>query len=105
MTDRSAYDAQGLLVMVACVVIISWGISQAAHLVVLILLGILVAYASLPFPEWLMQGFQLGKKLAIGLMLVLGGAVYLVTLFLLYEPPCPSIISGSWISTKVFSFS
>jgi AI-2 transport protein TqsA len=85
MTDRPAYDAQGLLVMVACAVIISWGISQAAHLVVLILLAILVAYASLPFPEWLMQRFQLGKNLAIGLMLVLGGAAYLVTLFLLYE--------------------
>jgi AI-2 transport protein TqsA len=85
MTERWSPPMLRLLMGVACIVIILWGISRTSHLIVLVLLGILIACSFLPLPEWLMQRFELGKDTAIGLGVALLGTVSLVMVFLLYE--------------------
>jgi len=74
-----------LLLGAACLVIILWGVVQASHLIVLVLLGILLACSFLPLHEWLMQRFKLRKGIAIGLGVSLVGTLCLVTVFSLYE--------------------
>jgi predicted PurR-regulated permease PerM len=71
--------------MVACVVIILWGVSRTSHLVALVLLSILLACSFLPLPEWFMKRFELGKRAAIGLAVALLGTLSLVMVFSLGE--------------------
>ena len=74
-----------LLLGVACLVIILWGVGRASHLIVLVLLGGLLACSFLPLPEWLLRRFKFGKSAAIGLAVVLLGTLNLVMIFLLCE--------------------
>jgi len=78
-------DPMRFLLGTACLVIILWGVVQASHLIVLVLLGILLACSFLPLHEWLMQRFKLRKSIAIGLGVSLVGTLCLVTVFSLYE--------------------
>jgi len=54
-----------LLLGAACTVIIMWGIRAASPVLGPCLLALLLAYAVLPFPKWLMERFKLRKSRAI----------------------------------------
>src|SRR5271163_3217520 len=49
----------------ACTAIILWGIRAASEVLGPLLLGLLLAYAILPFPQWLMRRFKMSKRTAI----------------------------------------
>lgn len=70
---------------IACLVIILWGIKAASDLVGFVLLGVLLACVFLPFPNWLMQRFRLGKYAAIGLSMASLGTLSLFMVIYLYE--------------------
>jgi AI-2 transport protein TqsA len=53
------------LLSAACVVIILAGVRAAAPVLGPLLLGLLLAYAIVPFPRWLIRHFQLPKSAAI----------------------------------------
>jgi len=59
-----------VLLGAACTVIILWGIKAASELLGPLLLGLLLAYAILPFPQWLMKRFKASKLVAIGVTAV-----------------------------------
>jgi AI-2 transport protein TqsA len=67
----------------ACVVILLWGIKTTSSVLGPLLLGLMLAYAVLPFPTWLMQRFRLSKRRATTLTAVALIAAGLVTLFTL----------------------
>jgi AI-2 transport protein TqsA len=67
----------------ACVVILLWGIRITSSVLGPLLLGLMLAYAVLPFPTWLMQRFQLSKRRATTMTAVALIAAGLVTLFTL----------------------
>ena len=85
MATRLSLSLLRSLQAAACVVIIIWGIKTASHVIGLVLLGALLACVFVPFPEWLMQQFDLGKSAAIGLSVSLLGTLSLSTIFYLYE--------------------
>jgi len=62
----------------AYVVIVAWGIREASHLLSVILISLLWAYAVLPFPRWLMRRFRRGKNLATALTALFLIAVHVV---------------------------
>jgi len=70
---------------VACIVIIMWGIRTASHLLVVLLMAIVFAYAFVPLPQWLIQRFRIGKTAALLLTLALLGTLNVVTVTLLYD--------------------
>ena len=41
------------LMIAVCVVIVAWGIRTTSHVLSIVLLSLLLAYAILPFPLWL----------------------------------------------------
>jgi AI-2 transport protein TqsA len=49
----------------AFVVVVAWGIKAASHILSIILIALLLTYAILPLPQWLMRRFRLHKGLAI----------------------------------------
>jgi AI-2 transport protein TqsA len=59
-----------LLQGAACTVVILWGVRAASPVLGPLLLGLLLAYAVVPFPKWLMQRFKLGKSAAIAMTAV-----------------------------------
>jgi len=65
----------------ACVVIILGGIRAGSALFGPLLLGLLLAYAVVPFPKWLMRRFKLSKSVAIALM---GVAALVAVLYLVF---------------------
>jgi len=67
----------------ACAVIIMGGIRAAAPILGPLLLGLLLAYAVVPFPKWLMQRFELAKSTAIALTAVAAIAFGLYIIFAL----------------------
>jgi AI-2 transport protein TqsA len=67
----------------ACLVIILWGIRFASPVLGPLLLALLLAYAVLPFPKWLMQRFKLRKSTAIAMTAVAAAAAGLYLLFAL----------------------
>ena len=83
MTDRSPSPALRLLQGSACVVIIMWGVRAASELLVPAFVGLLIAYAFLPLPTWLMRRFGLRKRAAIALVGVSMAAGNLVMVLLL----------------------
>jgi AI-2 transport protein TqsA len=85
MTDRLTSGLPRLLVLVACVVIISWGIKAASELLSLILFGLFLALGTLPLPKWMMHQFKLARSTALALTVALLGTLQLVLIFLLYE--------------------
>jgi len=85
MSDRLSPSMLRTLEAIACAVIIGWAIRAAAHLVVLLLMAILLAYAFVPLPQWLMLRFRLGKATALMLTVVLLGTLNVVTVTILYD--------------------
>ena len=65
MSDRSSSQLLTLLIGGACVVIVIWGVTQASHLLVILLIALLLTYCILPFPRWLMRRFHISKTMAI----------------------------------------
>jgi AI-2 transport protein TqsA len=68
-----------------CIVIIMWGMRTASHLIVVLAMALLLAYAFVPLPQWLIQRFRLGKKAALVLTVALLGTFNAVTVALLYD--------------------
>jgi predicted PurR-regulated permease PerM len=67
----------------ACVVIILWGIKTTSSVLGPLLLGLMLAYAVLPFPTWLMHRFNLSKRRATTLTAITLTAAGLVAVFVL----------------------
>jgi AI-2 transport protein TqsA len=59
-----------LLLGAACAVIVMGGIRAASPLLGPLLLGLLLAYAMVPFPKWIMRRFKVSKSLAVALTAV-----------------------------------
>src|SRR4029077_5522164 len=70
------------LLGVACTVIILSGARAAAPVLGPLLLGLLLAYAIVPFPRWLIRRFQFPKSAAIAMTAV---AIVLAGLFLMFS--------------------
>ena len=64
MADSDGYTMRALQIA-AYVVIVAWGIKASSHILSIVLIALLLAYAILPFPKWLMRRFQVRKSLAI----------------------------------------
>lgn len=54
-----------LLQAAAYVVIVAWGVKAASHILSVVLIALLLTYAVVPFPMWLMRRFRLRKSLAV----------------------------------------
>src|SRR5271154_5606940 len=65
MKDSSPYPMLRILLGAACTVIILAGVRAASSVLGPLLLSLLLAYAAVPFPKWLMQRFKLRKTAAI----------------------------------------
>jgi len=80
MENSSPSPLLRFLLGAACAVIVMWGIRAAASILGPLLLGLLVAYAVVPFPEWLMKRFKLSKSAAIAIMAAaaVGFTIYIV---------------------------
>jgi AI-2 transport protein TqsA len=65
MNDSSSSSTFRFLQVSAYAVITLWGIRAASGVLGPLLLGLLLAYAIVPFPEWLMRRFKLTKSAAI----------------------------------------
>jgi len=85
MSDRWSQPMLRLMQGVACVVIIMWGIRTTAHLLVLLLTPLLLAYAFVALPQFLMHRFRFGKAIALLLTVTLLGTLNVVTVILLYD--------------------
>jgi len=66
MMTRSVSSALGIegsplrvLEVSAYVVIVAWGIREASEILSVVLLSLLLAFAYLPLPKWLMRRFHL----------------------------------------------
>ncbi len=57
--------AMSVLKTAAFAVIVCWGIRSASHLLSILLMSVLFAFVILPFPQWLMRRFRLGKASAV----------------------------------------
>ena len=80
MTGNSFSPILQSLLGAACLVIIVWGIRTASDIVGPLLLGLLLAYAIVPFPKWLMRRFKFRKSKAIAITaaVVAASGLYLV---------------------------
>src|SRR5271167_4296756 len=85
MKGSSSQPMISLLQGVACVVIIMWGIRTASPLLMPLAMALLLAYAFVPLPQWLMQRFRLGKTAALLLTVALLGTLNVITFTLLYD--------------------
>jgi AI-2 transport protein TqsA len=85
MSDRLSPPMLRSLQAAACLVIILWAVKAASHLVVILLMAAVLAYAFVPLPQWLMRRFRLSKTVALILTVVLLGTLNVVTVSLLYE--------------------
>ena len=80
--DHSAIQT---LKIAACVVIVAWGIRTASHVLSIVLLSLLLAYAILPFPLWLVRRFHVPKSAALSLTVLLVIVFYCVLTFALVK--------------------
>jgi AI-2 transport protein TqsA len=85
MSGRCPPTMFRLLQGVAYAVIVMWGIRAASHLLVLIAMALLLAYAFVPLPQWLMHHFRLRKTAAMALTVALLGTLNVVTVTLLHD--------------------
>jgi AI-2 transport protein TqsA len=85
MSDRLSPPIVRALQITAYLVIIMWAIRAASELLVILLTALVLAYAFVPFPQWLMQRFRLKKTLALALTVIFLGSLNVVTVSLLYE--------------------
>ncbi len=77
------------LIGAACTVIILSGVRAAAPVLGPLLLGLLLAYALVPLPRWLIRRFKVPKSAAIGMT---AGAVIAAGLFLLFSMDLASMV-------------
>jgi len=70
MKDSSPHPILRMLLGAACIVIILSGVRAASAVLGPLLLSLLLAYAAVPFPKWLMLRFKLRKSAAIALTAV-----------------------------------
>jgi AI-2 transport protein TqsA len=73
------------LKIAACVVIVAWGIRMASHVLSIVLLSLLLAYAILPFPLWLVRRFHVPKSAALSFTVLLVVMFYCVLTFALVK--------------------
>ncbi len=83
MKDDSPFPFLRLLLGAACVVIIMGGIRAASAILGPLLLGLLLAFAIVPFPKWLMVRFKFRKSAAIAMTAVAVGVCGLYLVFAL----------------------
>jgi AI-2 transport protein TqsA len=81
--DNSPSPILRFLQGAACIVIIIWGIRAASTILGPLLLGLLLAYAVVPFPKWLMRRFKVSKRAAIAMMAVAAVVAVLYLVFAL----------------------
>jgi AI-2 transport protein TqsA len=67
MKDSSLHPILRMLLGAACIVIILSGVRAASAVLGPLLLSLLIAYAVVPFPKWLMVRFKLHKSAAIAM--------------------------------------
>jgi AI-2 transport protein TqsA len=70
MKDSSPHPILRMLLGAACLVIILTGVKAASSVLGPLLLSLLIAYAVVPFPKWLMLRFKLHKSAAIAMTAV-----------------------------------
>ena len=70
MKETPAYPILRLLQGAACAVIILWGVRAASPVLGPLLLSLLLAYAVVPFPKWLMRRFTFSQTSAIAMTAV-----------------------------------
>ena len=70
MKDTAPYPMLRILLGAACTIIILAGVKAASAVLAPLLLSLLLAYAAVPFPKWLMRRFKLRKSAAIVLTAV-----------------------------------
>lgn len=85
MSSRFSPPTLSFLQGAACVVILMWGIRTASDLLVLLLMALVLAYAFVPLPNWLIRQFKLQKNAALALTMVLLGTLSLITVVLSYN--------------------
>ena len=74
-----------VLKIAACVVIVAWGIRMSSHVLSIVLLSLLLAYAILPFPLFLVRRFHVPKSAALVFTVLLLVAFYCVLTFALVK--------------------
>src|SRR5271157_2215642 len=62
----------------AGLVVIMWGITQAAHMILVVLLSLFLAYVIVPLPRWLIRRHKLSTNMAIVVTLLLVCLAYAV---------------------------
>ena len=67
----------------AYAVIVAYGIHIASHLIGILLISLLLTYAILPFPQWLVRRFNFPKSAALGCTVLFVIAIYSVLTFAL----------------------
>ena len=83
MKDGSNSPMLRFLLGSASAIIILWGVRAASPILGPLLLGLLLAFALVPFPRWLMRRFKFSKSAAIALMAaVVGASALCLMLFL-----------------------
>ena len=73
------------LKVAACVVVVAWGIQTSSHVLSIVLLSLLLAYAILPFPLWLVRRFHVPKSAALSFTVLLVATFYCVLTFTLVK--------------------
>jgi len=81
MNGNSPSPILRILLGAACTVIVMAGIRAASSILGPLLLGLLLAYAVVPFPKWMMRRFELSKSKAVALTAV---TAFLFGLYLLF---------------------
>jgi len=74
-----------LLHVGAYIVIVAWGVRSASEILSVVLISLLLAYALVPVPKWLMKRFRLRKLSAIVMTVCFVVALYLVVSVALVE--------------------
>jgi predicted PurR-regulated permease PerM len=80
MADNPVSPLLRVLLGAACAVIILWGARAFSEILGPLLLGVNLAWAVAPFPQWLMRRFRLSKGRAAAVMAVTLGATMVLTL-------------------------
>jgi AI-2 transport protein TqsA len=70
MSDSAPSPMMRFLQGAACLVIILWGVRTVSPVLGPMLIGLLLAYAVVPFPKWLIQRFKLRKSAAMAMTAV-----------------------------------
>jgi predicted PurR-regulated permease PerM len=83
MTDRLSSPMLRLILGGAGLVVIMWGVMQAQHLILVLLISLFLAYVVAPLPRWLIRSYKLRTGMAILVTLVLVCITYAVITLLL----------------------